>query len=148
MKLAIVVWFLALVAPVARSSDLPSCLIGRWKSDEIRTLQEMRRHAEVTEKARLLFENDFFGRLIVVFGSRGSTSYFDGEQVPDERTYEPYDVVESTAASVVLRVSVSGRQWSQRWFCDEDSIYTLVSKWEFREYFKRLPEGAGTSVPE
>jgi hypothetical protein len=122
----------------ARSAELPSCMLGRWKSDESRTLEDMRRHPEVTEKAKEVFGNNFFGRLIVVFGSNGSTAYFEGEQPPDQATFTPYEIVESKADSVVLRVSSSGVEWLSKWYCDEDSIYTHVSKWEFREYFRRL----------
>lgn len=61
--------------------SLPDCMLGRWRSDEGMTLADMRQHPEVTQRVRALFENQFFGQLVVVFSRRlsGVCEYFSPE---------------------------------------------------------------------
>lgn len=62
---------------VARAEGPPNCFLGRWKSDEALTLEDMRKHPELSSKAKTLFENNFFGKLIAIFGPRSYGSYFE-----------------------------------------------------------------------
>jgi hypothetical protein len=126
--------------PVLCSAQVPECFVGRWKSDEARTLADMRKHPEVSEKARALFENKkFFGRLVLIFGPRHVGSYFEGEQSPDHVSFERVDVVASGRNSLTLRSRASGEEMLQKWACEDGRIYAVVTRWEFREYFSPLP---------
>ncbi|MES2632265.1 MAG: hypothetical protein V4669_04795 [Pseudomonadota bacterium] len=127
-----------LVAPLCSLADVPSCLVGLWKSDEELTLADMRKHPDVSERAKALFENKFFGRLVLVFGTRYIGSYFPGE--PQEQTkFEPVRVVDTGPNWVKVKYNLLGNDVFQHWGCDKGKIYSVVSKWEFREYFSPLP---------
>ncbi|MFC3685645.1 hypothetical protein [Hydrogenophaga luteola] len=134
---------LALLAFMAASncafSQVPDCLIGRWKSDEALTLADMRKHPEVTEKAKALFENKFFGRLILIFGSRHVGSYFEDEQTPADLLFDEVRIVESGSNWATLRSRLLGVEYLQHWGCENGRIYAVITKWEFREYFSPLP---------
>jgi hypothetical protein len=135
----------ALALPILLASlsglamEPPNCFLGRWKSDESLTLADMRKHPEVTDKARSLFENRFFGRLVLINGSHYGAAYFEDDPAPQALTFEPYDVVERGADWMILRSTLLGFESRTKWFCEDHRIYALVSKWEFREYFSPLP---------
>jgi hypothetical protein len=132
--------FAFLFAPLhVLSAAIPDCFIGRWKSDEALTLQDMRKHPEVTEKAKALFENKFFGRLVLVNGPNYGGGYLEGEQTPADLSFEKYDVAERGTNWVTFRSRTLGIVQLQRWVCEEGRIYAMVSRWEFREYFSPLP---------
>lgn len=119
--------------------DPPTCFLGRWKSDETLTLEDMHKHPEVTEKARALFENNFFGRLVVINGLRNRGSYFEDISSPDAITFEPYLVIQRGTDWMTTRHTLLGIESESKWFCEGTRIYALVTKWEFREYFSPLP---------
>ena len=119
--------------------DPPACFLGRWKSDEALTLADMNKHPEVTEKARALFENKFFGRLVLINGSRNSGTYFEDISSPQEIIFTPYAVIQRGEDWVTLRHKILGIDSESKWFCEGTRIYALVTKWEFREYFSPIP---------
>lgn len=125
--------------PVLCSAQVPECFVGRWKSDEILTLADMRKHPEVTEKARDLFENSFFGHLVLIFGPRHVGGYLEGEQTREDLSFNRVDIVASGPNWLTLRSRVLGEEMLQKWACEDDRIYAIVTKWEFREYFSPLP---------
>ncbi|MDO3388529.1 hypothetical protein QWI17_21965 [Gilvimarinus sp. SDUM040013] len=57
-----------------------SGLFGVWKSNEAKALDSMRRVVGVSEKAKELFENDFFGHLIAECRADEGRYYFDREE--------------------------------------------------------------------
>ncbi len=122
----------------AAANLIPQCLLGRWKSDEARTLAEVRLNPEVTPQARAVFENGLLGKLVIIFGPRWSGGYLEGRQDRSTISFEPYDVVESSAAGVALRTQVQGVTLTNRWFCEGNAIYTLTTRWGIREYFSPL----------
>jgi len=126
---------LVVLANKASSAELPDCFLGRWRSSEALTLADMRKHPEVTPKARALFEAHFFGRLVLVNTRTRSGSYFEPEQDRNSLSLEPIQVVSSTPTSVVIRTVLVGIAQDTEWFCDDGVIYALVSRWKFREYF-------------
>jgi len=123
----------------AVSADIPECFVGRWKSDEALTLEDMRKHPEVTEKVRAIFENKFFGSLVLVFGPGYGGGYLEGEQTRTDIPFERFDVMGRGTDWVILRTRTLGAELHQQWFCEGGRIYVLTSKWEFREYFSPLP---------
>jgi|APFre7841882724_1041349.scaffolds.fasta_scaffold170842_1 hypothetical protein len=139
MKAPLFALLLAAPSSCVLAAEVPGCFVGRWKSNEAKTLEDMRRHPEVTAKARALFENNFFGRLVLVISPRHSAGYLEGKQSPVDMTFEVNDVVEAGPAHMVLRTKLMGVTSTQKWFCEGEEIYGLTSRWEFREYFSRLP---------
>ncbi len=128
---------LLFIVPSAFSAELPDCFLGRWRSNEVLTVADMRQHPEVTGKARALFESAFFGRLVVIYTRTRGGGYLEPEQDRDSLELAPLNVVASTPTSVVLRTSLLGVTQDSEWFCEEERIYALVSRWKFREYFTR-----------
>lgn len=139
MSRTVAALLLFFAASFSDAAELPQCFLGLWKSDEALTLADMQQHPEVTEKARSLFEKHFFGRLVLIFGKRFSGGYFEGEQARSELTLETHEIVEAGPNHAVLRTELMGGKLTSQWFCEGELIYTLVTKWEFREYFTRVP---------
>lgn len=137
MKIVRIIATLALVVPTTKTSatELPDCFLGRWRSSEALTLADMRRHPEVTPKARAMFEAGFFGRLVLVNTRTRSGGYFDSGPDRTSLSLLPIQVVSSTPASAVIRTDLVGIAQDTEWFCEGGTIYALVSRWKFREYF-------------
>jgi len=139
VKNLFVIAALILIPVHAFSAGIPECFLGRWKSDEALTLEDMRKHPEITEKARAIFRSNFFGSLVLVYGPGYGGWYLEGEQTRADISFEKFDVVERGANWVTLRSRTLGAEQHQQWFCESGRIYTFVSKWAFREYFSPLP---------
>jgi hypothetical protein len=135
MKRHLLATIVAAVTSYAHCAEMPKCFLGRWKSNEVKTLADMRLHGDISEKARKLFEEKFFGRLVMIVGPRRSFSYFTDMQTSSEIEFEDNDVVEAGDSYVVLRYKISNIPITTKWFCEGNEIYALVSRWEFREYF-------------
>lgn len=115
-------------------------LQGKWKSDEERTLASMRATPGVSEEAKAIFENDFFGHLEVEY--RGDTV----RMVLDDEAYDigfmPVEVLEESDGFVVLS------QWNplleefqpQTVYFEGECYYVLTGNPLFREYFCRVDE--------
>lgn len=54
-------------------------IAGTWKSNEEKTLENMKK-VELTEKQISLLSNNFFGELIVEIDCEGFTSFYEGQQ--------------------------------------------------------------------
>ena len=126
---------LAVLASKTSAAELPDCFLGRWRSNERLTLADMRKHPEVTPKARALFEAGFFGRLVLVNTRTRSGGFFDSGQDRTQPSLEPIQLVSSTPTSAVIRTNLVGVAQDTEWFCEGATIYALVSRWKFREYF-------------
>lgn len=136
MRPCLLALFAALTCHTAFAApSLPNCFLGRWRSDEALTLADMRSHPEVTQKARALFEKQFFGKLVVVFGSRVSGHYLEPEQGPADMVFEPLDIVSATETSVVLRRRLLGVWLDSEMHCEGGRLWVHVSRWQFREWF-------------
>lgn len=137
MNLVRVIAVLSLVVHATKVSaeKLPDCFLGRWRSNEALTLADMRKHPEVTPKARALFEAGFFGRLVLVNTRTLSGSYFEPERDRNSPSLEPIRLLSSTPTSALIRTDLVGIVKDTEWFCEGGNIYALVSRWRFREYF-------------
>ncbi len=110
-------------------------LLGNWKSDEERTLQEVRKIFAMPKKVRDLFENNFFGNLEFQFTENKIYSELDGKKYE-----EPYEVISYTDKSITIK------SWSillqedeeTTYYIEGEAIYVIISKYNFREYFKRV----------
>ena len=134
MRIALISLFMVLAAGCAKYPANP--LIGTWQSDAEATLADMRQHPEVTEKARKLFENDFFGHLRVTYT-------VDRVLTDDDKGFHtegPYKVVEVTTGYVdVLQFeALQQKEVNERIYLDGDKFYVFTSKYNFKEYFRRI----------
>jgi hypothetical protein len=136
---SLVVLFALGLAPMVCSAEVPPCFLGRWKSDEARTVADLRTRPELPDTARALLENNFFGRLVLIFGSRYIGSYFEGQQHPEDASFERVDVVASGPSWLTLRYRVAGKEIRQNWACEGGRIYSVATQWGIREYFTAQP---------
>jgi hypothetical protein len=110
-------------------------LIGTWQSDEKRTLAEVNKVKDMPEKVRNMFENNFFGKLKFRITKDKIFSDFDGN-----KSEESYEIVSESEKSVTIKTwnDFFNEYQESTYFIEGDSIYAVVSKYEFREYFKRI----------
>jgi hypothetical protein len=133
--LAIPIW-----AAVASAQPMPESFLGRWQSNEALTLADMRKHPEVSEKARAVFEAKFFGRLVQVIRERDFATYWVDEK-PAQLAFQTYVSVTINARdSVTVVVRDEFNEFNKRTlYLEGQCFYALVTKWRFREYFCRVP---------
>lgn len=134
MRTALISFLLALTVGCAKAPDNP--LIGTWQSDADATLADMHKHPEVTEKSRKFFENDFFGHFRMTYTS-------DKHMTDDDKGFHtevPYKVVEITKDHVDVAHfdELQQKYVTDRIYLDGDKIYVFTSKYNFKEYFRRL----------
>ena len=114
-----------------------STLLGKWKSNEKLTLESMNGVEGVTKKAREVFENNFFGHLVVEYKEKEYRSINDKDNI--ESSFVPYEVLEVTDRYIRIR------EWSDllkeneesTLYFEGDCYYVITSKFNFREYFCR-----------
>ena len=114
-----------------------SALLGKWKSNEKLTLDSMNSVAGVVPKVRELFENDFFGHLVVEYKENEYRSINEKDNY--ESSFKPYEVLEVTDGYIRIR------DWNDLLKDSEettlhfegDCYYALTTKYNFREYFCR-----------
>ena len=99
----------------------------------------MNLYPEVSQKARKIIENNFFGRLVQIFRKSDSTSYFIDEE-PERLKYEAYEKV-SVKGDTITLVDFNDTlgMMEHTIYRDGRCFYMLVSRWDFKEYF--CPEG-------
>jgi len=100
----------------------------------------MPKHPEVTQKARALFEKDFFGQLVIINGPNRGAAYLENDHDQGPLTFEARNVIERGDDWMVSSHELLGVTINTKWFCEDGRIYALVSRWEFREYFPPLQE--------
>ena len=74
-----------LYSTTAVSAECP--LMGKWKSDETKTLASIPATGKVTDKQRTLFENHFFGKLTLKITCTEMTSSYAGDSETFAYTY-------------------------------------------------------------
>lgn len=122
-------------------NEIPAAFIGSWQSDEQLTLASMRGSKLVDPEARALFEDDFFGRLVVDYRQFEGRSYFVDEGERPE--FQPHDIVASGPNFVTFRVPDNenlGLDTERSWYVDGDMMIVQLDEWGFVEVFKRIEE--------
>lgn len=109
-------------------------LVGEWVSDRDRTMAEVRKVENVPKKANDYFESAF-GKLHVKFTENKIYTEYDG--VKDEF---PYEVVRIKDDSITIKgwSNLIKKYHEITYHIEGDSIYSITSKYKFREYFKRV----------
>ena len=121
--------------------EIPAAFVGKWQSDEQLTLESMRASDRVDGEARFLFENGFFGRLIVEYRQHEGRSYFLDE--PERPDFEPHDIVDSGPNFVIFREPDNeqlGLSTERTWYVDGDMMIVQLEEWGFVEVFRRIEE--------
>lgn len=141
-NISITVALIIVLGGCAQPAKHKSALIGVWKSNAAKTLQSVRSVDGVTEKAKRLFENDFFGHLIVEYREKEARSYFDqdADNIECIKEFYPYQLIEENEELFIVkehdRLEDGEREVVMR--REGDCYYVLFSKWNLREYFCRI----------
>ncbi len=113
-----------------------SFLVGTWKSNEKLTLQSMEKTKGIPEKTREAFRNDFFGKLTIKVKEKTFSAYFDGKPLELDIKYEVIQI--NTNNYLIKSYDAPSQDTSeQKIIIEGDCYYTLISNWQFREYFCR-----------
>ncbi|WP_157422113.1 hypothetical protein [Acidovorax sp. Root219] len=123
----------------AEAEGPPACFLGLWKSHEALTLEDMRKHPDVSDKAKTLFENNFFGKLVVIFGPRNHGSYFEDETDAQPLQFNAYRIKSRGPDWMVLTRQLLGEDVDTKLGCEGERYYAIITRWEFKEYFVRVP---------
>ncbi len=123
---------------VGCSMNPTKSLIGKWKSNEQKTLASVEATKGVSEKAKLLFNKDFFGKLIVEYKKDTYRAWYENKEATEGP--EPYKLLEATDKYYIVEAIdlLSGKKVPKQMFWDNECYYLLVSKWKFREYFCKV----------
>ena len=131
-----------LMTGCAVNAKTQSDLFGVWKSNESKTLDSMRSVYGVSEQARELFENDFFGHLIAEYGDGEGRYYFDREEdnVEGMKNFKPYELLEENESVFTIKYfdDFEEKEVTKTLNREGECYYLLVSKWNFREYFCKV----------
>jgi len=95
----------------------------------------MHQVADMPAEARLYFESDFYGHLVVEYLGDSVRARFDNSDY--DTGYQPYEVVKVTDGKIVTR------EWNEilkifetsETYIDGDCIYGISAEFAFREYF-------------
>lgn len=131
---------LVCLASCSETNQIPLAFVGTWQSDEELTLISMRQSDSVSESDMKIFEDNFFGDRIMIFGEYESGAYFQGSgQKP---AFSPNDIADSGEDFMILRIPPTeyGGEREQAWYVEGDLIYAYIEKWKFREYFRRIDD--------
>lgn len=133
------VWLLILLAGCDSPPRVPDAFVGTWRSDEQLTLASMQQSDKVSAEMRAVFEDHFFGRLVVEFRETERASYFQGDS--ESPLFEPYDIIDSGPDFVTFRETgnAPGLGNPRTWYVDGDLMAVEIQEWGFVEFFRRVP---------
>ena len=120
---------------VGCSPPAHQAIIGTWKSDAERTLQSMHQVADLPTRARMHFESDFYGHLVVEYRVDTVRAWFNNSNY--DTGYQPYKVISVSDEKIVTS------EWNEILeifepsitFIDDECIYGISANYAFREYF-------------
>lgn len=124
----------------AQAKDFTKQILGKWQSDEAKTLEDMRQHPEIPANVQERFKHNYYGRLRLIIQKERSAAYF-----PDQDLEEPIKFGEhrflqqgDNYLDIGFYNSEEQRDDVIRWYFEGEYMYTYVPKWQFREYYKKL----------
>ena len=137
MRAIIASFFYVMLSGCGGSETKHHYLFGVWKSNEEMTLDSMNQVDGVTEKARELLEDDFFGNLVVEYREKETRAI--NEKDDFDTGFLPYEVLEVSEDRIRIKESSEILGETETTIYPEgDCYYVIVSKFEFREYFCRV----------
>lgn len=129
----------ALITLLVVSCSKPHPLNGKWKSNEDKTLVSMNNTSDIPEDIRNKFSNDFFGKLTIEIDFPNSRAIFDNPQPSESHLLEwsTFKVLKHKDNYWLIEYSdpVSKEEVTSEIYLEDNCYYTLVSKWQFKEYF-------------
>ena len=110
--------------------------MGTWKSNEELTLNEMKNIPDLTENAKKVFTNKFFGRLVHIYRKKDSATFFI-ENRPEKLEFMAYEKIDIKERSVTFTSydEMLKTETSNTLYLEGKCFYVLTSKWQFKEYF-------------
>lgn len=119
-------------------------LIGFWRSNEAKTLESMHATPSVTKEAKQFLEDGFFGHYVVEFrkDTYRALSEIEEENIEEFYKYYPYKIVEK-GEDYYLIESYSlllEENEIRKIYMEGDCYYSLISKWDFRDYYCRMKQ--------
>ena len=117
-------------------------LIGTWKSNAEKTLLSMRSASGISDKAKKIFKDDFFGHLIVEYRKADVRVYFDRveDNVEEMLEFYPYKLLEADDSKFVIESFdlLEKRDKVVTFNREGDCYYIEVSGMGFYEYFCKI----------
>ena len=139
MRRLLVIALLLLSGCTKEPPALPPAFLGTWQSDEELTLESMRQSDAISDEALAVFENNFFGRLVVIISETDRASFFiDEGGLPD---IVAHNIAAADASSVTFIEPSNeelGLSTERTWYVDGDLIAIPIEEWGFTEYFRRV----------
>lgn len=130
---------LLLVGCESEAPPLPEAFLGTWRSDEQLTLESLTYATAVPDDVRAQFENDFFGRLVVMFTETERSSFFiDQGQLPVTVEHNIADAGDNFVTFIEPANDELGLSTERTWYIDGDLIAVPIEEWGFTEYFRRV----------
>lgn len=125
------------IAPALAADQCALC--GAWRSHEQRTLEEVSRSTLITSQQRELFEDDYFGRLIVEIRPGQGRSYFHDED-PATVPWERHVFAELSPGVHSSTSQVAGQEQTRIVRIRGDCFVVEQPEYEFGEWFCRVAE--------
>ena len=120
----------------------PSDLIGFWQSNKELTLNSMRETDGVTPEAKVIFDGDFFGQLVVEFQNDSYRAKFikAEDNVEALEKYYDYGVIEETDEFFLIEnyERLFEKKEIRKLYKAGNCYYQFVSSWQFKEYFCKI----------
>ena len=114
-------------------------LLGFWKSNEALTIESMRETEGITDKIKAVFEDNFFGKLIVEYRDQDFRAMYEDpkDNIDEFEKYHPYKILDKTDEYYLVESYdlLLNKNEIKKVYRAGKCYYVLISKWNFREYF-------------
>ena len=139
MRILIIVAMFAL-CNAAQAKDFTKEILGKWQSDEMKTLEDINKHSEIPAAVLANYNNNYYGRLRLIIQKERSAAYFPDQALKEPIKFGEHKFVKQgeNFLDISFYDEVTKKQDVIRWYFEGDYIYTIVSQWQFREYYKKL----------
>jgi len=124
----------------AQAKDYTKEILGKWQSDEAKTLEDISRHPEIPADALKTYKNHYYGRLRLIIQKDRSAAYFTDQDLNEPIKFGAHKFSEQgdNYLDISFFDEASKKEDVIRWYFDGKYMYTIVSKWKFREYYRKL----------
>ncbi|WP_188151470.1 hypothetical protein [Teredinibacter waterburyi] len=121
-----------------------SALVGKWKSNEEKSLKSMGDVEAMPDDVRKFMEKDFFGHLIAEYKETEARIYFDKKDLNTEESYKfsPYSLVREDEEYFLIKYfdKAENTDVTRKLKRTGNCYYLEVVEWGFNEYFCKIEE--------